>query len=112
MTAPLFAGREEREVLEVTLLDGRVLQGHYMSVAGQHFIVCRGPGMPLHGHAEGPLSEATVRAVTVLRTRAEVLQEGRDRMLGERVPGREPVTREDYRYRLDVLAGAAQKHED
>ncbi len=112
MTAALFAGREEREVLEVTFLDGRVLQGHYMSVARRHFIVCRGPGMPLHGHAEGPLGEETVRAVRVLRTRAEILQEGRDRMLGERIPGRDPVTREDYRYRLDVLAGAVQQHED
>ena len=45
MSAAFFVGREEREVLRVSFADGRMLTGHYMSVAGQHFIVCQGPSL-------------------------------------------------------------------
>ena len=106
MTAGLWVGREERETLRVSFADGRMLTGSYMSVAGKHFIVCRGPEMPLHGHAEGPLEEMDVLSVVVEQGRAEVLAAGRLRLLGDPVPGREPVTRQDYQHRLLVIARA------
>ncbi len=106
MTPSLWVGREERETLRVCFADGRTLTGSYLSVAGQHFIVCRGPEMPLHGRAEGPLEDMDVLSVVVEQSRAEVLEAGRLRLFGEPVPGREPVTREDYRHRLQVLARA------
>ena len=99
-------------MLQITFRDGRALSGRYISVSRQHFIVCHGPCDPLHGRAEGPLERMVVRAVTVLKTRAEVLQEARDRLLGELVPGREPVTRADYQARLEILAAAMAQAED
>ncbi len=112
MSAAFFVGREEREVLRVSFADGRMLTGHYMSVARQHFIVCRGPGFPLHGHAEGPLERMDLLDVTLVQSRAEVLAEGRRRLLGDPVPGREPVTREDFQHRLQVLARAVATEAD
>jgi len=47
-----------------------------------------------------------VLAVEVMRTRAQVLLDARVRLHGERVPGREPATRDDHEHRLRVLARA------
>ncbi len=106
MTPGFWDGREERELLRVCFADGRTLTGHYMSVVRKHFIVCHGPDMPLHGYAEGPLEEMAVLSVTVEQSRAEVLEAGRLRLLGEPLPGREPVTGEDYQHRLQTIARA------
>ena len=45
-------------------------------------------------------------AVEVVRTRAQVLNDAYVRLHGERVPGREPHTRDEHEQRLQVLAGA------
>ncbi len=112
MRSGFWVGREEREVLRVSLADGRRLTGHTMSVARQHFVVCRGPGLPLHGQAKGPLEQMDVVDVLVVQSRAEVLEEGRRRLLGDPVPGREPATREDFQHRLQVLARAVATEAD
>ena len=112
MSPDLWVGRGDGEVLRVSFADGRTLTGHTMIVAGQHFIVCRGPGLPLHGQAEGPLEQMDVVDVSVVQSRAAVLEDGRRRLLGDPVPGREPVTREDFQHRLQVLARAVATEAD
>ncbi len=47
-----------------------------------------------------------MRAVEVVRTRAQVLDDVYVRLHGERVPGREPRTRDEHEHRLQVLARA------
>ena len=42
---------------------------------------------------EGPLEEIDLSTVEVLQTRAGALEEGRQRLMGDRVSGREPVPR-------------------
>ena len=105
MTAALLRGQEERELLRVTLADGSAFTGRCTIVAGQHFLICADPHNPL-GRVEGALEDMAIAAIDVLQTRAEALTEGRQRLLGDRVPGREPVTRDDYEHRLRMIARA------
>jgi len=102
----LWAACEERSVVRLTLADGKVLTGHYTSRAGMHFLHRTSRDLPLIGEVTGPYQPGDVLAVDVVRTRAQVLADAYVRLHGERVPGREPVTRDDYEHRLQVLARA------
>lgn len=99
-------GQEERSRLRLTLRDGRVIEGFYNPVAGQHFLHCTGPGLPLVGQVEGPIGAGDIAAFEVVMTRAEIREHARELMHGPRVPGREPVTRDDFEHRLQTLARA------
>jgi len=101
-----WAGCEERAVVRVTLADGTILKGGYTGRAGLHFLHLTGRDQPLGGTASGPYRARDVRAVQIVRPRAEVIEDAEARLLGERVPGREPVTRDDHEHRLQVLAHA------
>lgn len=105
MTNPLLVGREERELLRVTLACGRAFTGRCTIVARRHYVLCPDPGNLL-GVVEGPLEQLELLALQVLQTRAEAIEEGRQRLLGDRVPGPEPVTRDDYENRLRRIARA------
>ena len=105
MIAAILAGREERELLRVALVNGSAHTGRCTIVAGQHFLICADP-KNLVGRVEGPLEEMDLSTVEVLQTRAEALAQGRQRLMGDRVPGREPVTRDDFEQRLRVIARA------
>ena len=94
MTAAILAGREGRELLCIVLADGSAHVGRYTIVASQRFLICADPGN-LMGRVEGQLEEMDLATVEVLQTRVEALEEGRQRLMGDRVPGREPVTRDD-----------------
>ena len=105
MTAALLSGREERELLRVTLADGSVHTGRYMLIGRRHFVVCRDP-KDILGRADGPLEERDLVAIEVLQTQAEARAEARQWLMGDRIPGPEPVTRDDYENRLGRMAHA------
>ncbi len=102
----LWAACEERAVVRLTLANGRTLTGHYTSRVGLHFLHRTGRDLPLIGEVSGPYRPGDVLAVEVVRTRAQVLADAYVRLHGERVPGREPVTRDEHEHRLQVLARA------
>ncbi|MGY0485503.1 hypothetical protein [Endobacter medicaginis] len=97
---------EEREVIRIELADGTRHTGSVTIIARKHYLVCRGAGYPLHGHVEGPLEDLAIVDLTTLQTRAEVYEESRRRMIGERIPGAEPVTRDDIEHRLRTIGRA------
>jgi hypothetical protein len=103
----LWAACEERAVVRFTLADCRTLTGHYTSRVGLHFLHRTGRDLPLIGEVSGPYQPGDVIAVEVVRTRAQVLEDAYVRLHGERVPGREPRTRDEHEERLQVLAVAA-----
>lgn len=107
-----FALCRPRAVVQVDLVDGRSLTGSYMTVAGLDFLYISGPDLPLTGIIEGPFEPASVLNVHVLQTRAQVMAGIEQRRLGERVPGREPFTRQDFEYRLFQLARLAAAEQD
>jgi len=92
--------------VRVTLADGGVLTGSYTSRVGLHFLHRTGPTLPLIGEVSGPYQPGDVLAVEVVRTRVQVLDDAYARLHGERVPGREPRTRDDHEARLQALASA------
>lgn len=102
-----LAACEERSIIELRFVDGRLLTGFYTARAGHHFLLRTGPGLPLIGQIDGPFEPGDIATVHILKSRAEVLAEARKRLHGERVPGRDPVTRDDFQYRLEALARAA-----
>ena len=102
---PLDA-HEDRSRLRLTLRDGRVIEGLYNLIARQHFLHCTGSGLPLVGQVEGPFLADDIAVIEVVMTRAELRERGRELLHGPRVPGREPVTREDFEHRLQPLARA------
>ena len=102
----LWAACEERAVVRLTLASGQVLTGNYTSRVGLHFLHRTGRDLPLIGEVTGPYQPGDVLAVEVVRTRAQVLSDAYVRLHGERVPGREPHTRDEHEQRLQVLASA------
>ena len=104
--ATCLARLEEREVVRIQLADGTAHTGSVTIIAARHYLVCHGTGYPLHGHVEGPLEELELAAIITVQTRADVLAEGHRRLMGERIPGSEPVTRDDFEHRLRTIARA------
>jgi hypothetical protein len=76
-----------------------------------HFIHCSGPDFPLLGTVIGPFDRHEVSAVIIVRTAQRVKEDLQARRRGELVPGRPPVTSEDYRYRLEAIAKALARCE-
>ena len=112
-TGPDFwAACEERAVVSLTLADGRTLTGAYTSRVGLHFLHRTGRDLPLIGEVSGPYQPGDVLAVEVVRTRAQVLADAYVRLHGERVPGREPRTRDEHEQRLQALASAVAAAND
>jgi hypothetical protein len=106
MTPDPFAACEERAAVRVVLREGAVLMGAYTSRARLHFIHRTAPDLPLVGEVSGPFSAEDVHSVQIVKTSAEVLQEAYERLHGERVPGKEPVTAAEHRHRLETIARA------
>ena len=102
----LWAACEERAVVRLTLASGQVLTGAYTGRVGLHFLHRTGRDLPLIGEVTGPYRPGDVLAVEVVRTRAQVLEDVHVRLHSERVPGREPRTRDEHEQRLRVLAAA------
>jgi hypothetical protein len=101
-----FAACEERAVIRVHLANGTTLTGSYTTRAQLHFVHRTGPDLRAIGEVSGPFSHADVLEVEIIKTRTQVLHEHYARLHGERVPGKEPVTREDHRHRLETIARA------
>ncbi len=97
---------EERSRLRLTLQNGRVIEGLYNPIAQRHFLHCTGRDLPPMGVVEGPLLAADILAVAVVMTRQEIREHARELLHGPRVPGREPVTRDDFEHRLQTIARA------
>lgn len=102
----MFNGRQDQDVITVVMKTGETHTGSYMTQAGMHFVATKAGRSDLIGKVEGPFDPEEVERVEVLRSREEVLDERRERSMGDRLPGRDPVTRDDYEYRLDRLARA------
>ena len=105
----LWAACEERAVVRLTLASGQTLTGNYTSRVGLHFLHRTGRDLSLIGEMTGPYGPGDVLDVEVVRTRAQVLADVYVRLHGERVPGREPRTRdehEQHEQHLQLLAGA------
>jgi hypothetical protein len=100
-----FKGCRQQDRLLVTLTDGSVLRGSFLSQVGMAFVHVDDGSMI--GKVEGPYSEEEIKSVEVTTTRDEIMDERRERRLGARHPGREPVTRDDFEYRLESLVRAA-----
>lgn len=92
--------------MRLLLADGSARTGSYTGRAGLHFLHRTGPGLPLIDEVSGPYRAGDVLAVEVVRGRAQVLEDARARLHGERVPGRELATRDGYERRLQILARA------
>jgi hypothetical protein len=102
----MFTDRQDQDVITVVMKSGETFTGSYMTQAGMHFVGTKAGKGDLIGKVEGPIDPAEVERVEVLKSRNDVLENRRDRALGERLPGREPVTRDDFEYRLERLAKA------
>lgn len=102
----MFADRQDQDVITVVMKTGERYTGNYMTQVGMHFVGTKAGRGDLIGKVEGPIDPEEVESVEVHKTRDDVLSDRRDRALGDRLPGREPVTREDFEYRLERLAKA------
>ncbi|MCV9964966.1 hypothetical protein OIU34_24020 [Pararhizobium sp. BT-229] len=102
----MFTDRQDQDVITVVMKSGETFTGSYMTQAGMHFVGTKAGKGDLIGKVEGPIDPSEVERVEVLKSRDDVLEDRRDRALGERLPGREPVTRDDFEYRLERLAKA------
>ena len=108
----LWVACEERAVVRLTLTSGQMLTGAYTSRVGLHFLHRTGQDLPLIGEVSGPYLPDEVLAVEVVRTRAQVLEDVHVRLHGERVPGREPRTRDEHEQHLRALASAVAAAND
>lgn len=104
-----FAGCRQQDRLTVTLADGTVLKGSFLSQVGMAFLHVDDGSMI--GKVHGPWIDDEVESVVVTTTRDEVMEDRRERRFGERLPGREPETRDDFEYRLETLVRAALREE-
>ena len=105
----MFEGRQQQDILRVVLTTGESHTGSYLTQAGMHFLAVRDD--TVLGKVVGPFDAESIASVEVVRTRDEVVAEINDRKTGDRLPGRAPVTRDDYEYRLERLARAVAEAE-
>lgn len=101
-----FEDCREQDVVSIVTNDGDAFTGSYLTQARMHFVSIRNPVSMLLNKVLGPFTDDDVQSIDIVKGRDEVLEDRHDRLRGERHPGREPVTREDYEYRLAVLAKA------
>lgn len=100
--AEFLASRSERDVVRLTLSDGSVIEGSYLTQAGMHFLHVRDVSMT--GSVHGPFSPDEVAAAVLVKPREQVIEEIRERRVGEAVPGSLVRTRDGYEARLERLA--------
>jgi hypothetical protein len=98
-----------QDVLRIVLNDGTTIQGSFLPQAGMNFIHVR-DGSPT-GKIEGPIDVDDVAGIERLATRAEVVAERKASLRGSPFPGPLPRTRDDYEYRLRLLARAIASEE-
>ncbi|WJS87295.1 hypothetical protein [Paracoccus sp. TOH] len=101
---PSFESYTHQDLLRIVLADGTVMQGNYQHIAGMNFLHVR-DGSPM-GRVEGPLDLQLVDEIRLLATKDEINAEKKARLRGDPFPGRAPRTRDDYEYRLGLLARA------
>lgn len=101
-----FGDCREQDVVSIVTNDGEAFTGSYLTQARMHFVSIKNPVSMLLNKVLGPFTDDDVKSIEIVKSRDEVFEERHDRLRGERHPGREPVTREDYEYRLSVLAKA------
>ncbi len=101
-----FEDCREQDVVSIVTNDGETFTGSYLTQARMHFVSIKNPVSMLLNKVVGPFTDDDVKSIEIVKSRDEVLEDRHDRLRGERHPGREPVTREDYEYRLTTLARA------
>lgn len=99
-----------QDVLRVVLQDGTVIDGSYIPQAGMHFLLVRDGS--LMGKVEGPLDPEMIVGLERLTTKSEVTAARLARLRGVPFPGRAPVSRDDFEYRLQLLARAVAAEAD
>lgn len=103
-----FADCEPQDFLRLALVDGTEILGSHIVQAGMHFLHVRDGSV--YGTVAGPF--APQQAVERTATRSEILQDRKARLRGTPFPGRAPETREDFSYRLELLARAIASETD
>jgi hypothetical protein len=101
-----FGDCREQDVVLIVTNDGETFTGSYLTQARMHFVSIKNPVSMLLNKVLGPFTDDDVKSIEIVKSRDEVFEDRHDRLRGERHPGREPVTREDYEYRLSILAKA------
>lgn len=97
-----FADCAPQDALRLALEDGTEILGSHIMQAGMHFLHVRDGS--IYGTVAGPFSPQ--QAVERTATRSEILRDRKARLRGAPFPGRAPETREDFAYRLELLARA------
>lgn len=103
-----FADCAPQDCLRLALEDGTEILGSHIMQAGMHFLHVRDGS--IYGTVAGPFSPQ--QAVERTATRSEILQDRKARLRGTPFPGRAPETREDFSYRLELLARAIASETD
>lgn len=91
-------------MIRLQMADGSMLEGSYLAQAGMHFVHDKSVG--LIGRVHGPIDPAEVLSATLVKTKEQVIEEIRERKVGEPVPGTLHRTRDGYEARLERLANA------
>jgi hypothetical protein len=104
--ATSFSECREQDVLVVVTADGETISGSYLTQARMHFLSIKNAESLLLDKVVGPFNDEDVSSIEIVKDRDTILDERHRRLRGDRHPGREPVTREDFEYRLETLAKA------
>ena len=102
----LFDDLKPDELIQVTMKNGTSAIGTYLHVGRMHFIDTPDPNAPFGSRVIGPIKQQDIEDIVVLKDAAQVKLERFNRTRGDRLPGPEPKSREDFRFRLECLARA------
>lgn len=104
--ATSFSECREQDVLVIVTAAGETFRGSYLTQARMHFLSIKNPESMLLDKVIGPFTDEDVTSIEIVKDRETVLDERYGRLRGDPHPGRDPVTRDDFEYRLETLAKA------
>lgn len=108
--AVIKEGCEPGALVRFLLRDGPPVAGRYLFQAGMHFLHVSDQSS-LFGKVVGPFPLDGIDTIIVLQTVEDIRCERRKRSRGDIVPGRQPVTADDFEYRLGLLARLAAQED-
>jgi hypothetical protein len=106
-----FANCREQDVVSLVTKDGETILGSYLTQARMHFLSIKNPESALLNKVLGPFKDDDIVSIEIVKDRETILEERFERLRGDPLPGRDPVTRDDFEYRLTVLSKAVASSE-